>query len=125
MKKHFEDLLVWCKTKDIKVTFVDSSVLKDYAALNSTIAKKLGFKKIKDNEILIDKGMPEETQYKNLIHELVEQELLKDGEAYWPSHLKALRSERWSLKKAQKFIVKRKGKAPLKSVRIQTARRNK
>ena len=125
MKKHFEDLLAWCKTKNIKVTFVNSSVLKDYAALNSTIAKKLGFKKIKDNEILIDKGMPEETQYKNLIHELVEQELLRDGEAYWPSHLKALRSERWSLKKAQKFIVKRKGKAPLKSVRIQVSRRNK
>ena len=125
MKKHFEDLLTWCKTKDIKVTFVDSSVLKDYAALNSTIAKKLGFKKIKDNEILIDKGMPEETQYKNLIHELVEQEMLKDGEAYWPAHLKALKSERWSLEKAQKFIVKRKGKAPLKSVRIQVSRRNK
>jgi len=122
MKKHFEDLLVWCKTKDIKVTFVDSSVLKDYAALNSTIAKKLGFKKIKDNEILIDKGMPEETQYKNLIHELVEQELLRDGEAYWPSHLKALRSEQWSLKKAQKFVNKRKGKAPLKSVRINVSR---
>jgi len=122
MKKHFEDLLEWCKTKDIKVTFVDSSVLKDYAALNSTIAKKLGFKKIKDNEILIDKGMPEETQYKNLIHELVESELLQDGEAYWPAHLKALRSERWSLKKAQKFVNKRKGKAPIKSVRINVSR---
>ena len=122
MKKHFEDLLEWCKSKNIKVTFVDSSVLKDYAALNSTIAKKLGFKKIKDNEILIDKGMPEETQYKNLIHELVEQELLRDGEAYWPAHLKALKSERWSLKKAEKFVSRRKGKAPIKSVRINVSR---
>ena len=125
MKKSFQDLLEWCKSKNIKVTFVDSSVLKDYAALNPPIAKKLGFKNIKKNEILIDKGMPEETQYKNLIHELVEQELLRDGEAYWPSHLKALKSERWSLKKAQKFIVKRKGKAPLKSVRIQVTRKSK
>ena len=122
MKKHFEDLLAWCKTKNIKVTFVNSSVLKDYAALNSTIAKKLGFKKIKDNEILIDKGMPEETQYKNLIHELVEQELLRDGEAYWPAHLKSLSAEQWPLKKAQKFVNKRKGKTPLKSVRINVSR---
>jgi hypothetical protein len=122
VKKHFEDLLAWCKTKNIKVTFVDSSVLKDYAALNSTIAKKLGFKKIKNNEILIDKTMLEETQYKNLIHELVESELLQDGEAYWPAHLKALKSERWSLKKAQRFILKRKGKAPLHSATIRITR---
>jgi hypothetical protein len=122
MKKNFEDLLAWCKSKGIKVTFVDSSVLKDYAALNSTIAKKLGFKKIKNNEILIDKTMLEETQYKNLIHELVESELLQDGEAYWPAHLKALKSERWSLKKAQRFILKRKGKAPLHSATIRITR---
>jgi len=125
MKKHFEDLLSWCKSKGIKVTFTDSSVLKDYAALNSSIAKKLGFKKIKDNEILIDKGMPEETQYKNLIHELVESELLQDGDAYWPSHLKALSAEKWPLKKVKKFVSKRKGKAPLKSVRINVTRRTK
>ena len=122
MKKHFEDLLEWCKSKGIKVTFTDSKTLHDYAALNSPIAKKLGFKNIKKNEILIDKGMPEETQYKNLIHELVESELLQDGEAYWPAHLKALKSEKWSLKKAQKFIVKRKGKAPIHSATIRISR---
>jgi len=122
MKKHFEDLLAWCKSKGIKVTFTDSKTLHDYAALNPPIAKKLGFKNIKKNEILIDKGMPEETQYKNLIHELVEQELLRDGEAYWPAHLKSLSAEQWPLKKAQKFVNKRKGKAPIRSATIRISR---
>jgi hypothetical protein len=125
MTKHFEDLLAWCKSKGIKVTFTTSKDLSDYAAMNSTIAKKLGFKKIQPNEILIDVEMPENTQFKNLIHELIEKELMDDGDSYWTAHNKALKAEAWALKKAQKFVLKRKGKSPLKSVRINVTRRTK
>jgi len=125
MKKHFKDLLDWCKSKDIKVTFTDSRVLKDYAALNPAIAKKMGFKNIEKNEILIDVELPEDTQFKNLIHELIEHELMQDGEPYWSAHQKALKAEAWTVEKAKRFIVKRKGKAPLKSVRIHVSRRGK
>lgn len=125
MKKHFEDLLAWCKSKGIKVTFTDSRTLKDYAGMNPVIDKKMGFKKIDKNEILIDVELPEDVQFKNLIHELVEQELMRDGDTYWQAHTKALKAEAWAVKKAEKFVSKRKGKAPLKSVRIHVSRREK
>ena len=114
MKKSFADLLAWCKSKGIKVTFTTSKRLSDYAAMQPTVAKKLGFKDIKDNEILIDVELPENTQFKNLIHELIEKELMDDGEPYWKAHKKALKAESWAVKKAQKFVNKRKGKAHLK-----------
>ena len=125
MKKSFADLLEWCKSKGIKVTFTDSRVLKDYAGMNPSIAKKMGFKNIKENEILIDVELPEDTQFKNLIHELIEKELMDDGDSYWTAHNKALKAEAWAVKKAEKFVSKRKGKAPIKSVRIQVSRKSK
>jgi hypothetical protein len=125
MTKHFEDLLAWCKSKGIKVTFTDSRRLKDYAGMNPAIAKKMGFTDIKKNEILIDVELPEDTQLKNLIHELIEKELMDDGDSYWVAHNKALKAEAWAIEKAKKFVAKRKGKAPLKSVRINVTRRTK
>jgi hypothetical protein len=125
MKKRLEDLLAWCKSKDIKVTFVDSRTLKDYAGMNPAIAKKMGFTNIEKNEILIDVELPEDTQFKNLIHELIEQELMRDGDSYWEAHKKSLAAEKWAIGKVKKFVVKRKGKAPLKSVRINVSRRGK
>jgi hypothetical protein len=122
VKKHFEDLLAWCKSKGIKVTFTDSKRLSDYGAMQPTVAKKLGFKDIKENEILIDVELPEDTQFKNLIHELIEKELMDDGESYWESHKKSIKAEKWALKKAQKFVNKRKGKAPLRSATIRISR---
>lgn len=122
MTKHFEDLLAWCKSKGIKVIFATSKELLDYAGMNPSIAKKMGFKKIKKNEILIDVELPEDVQFRNLIHELVESELMQDGEPYWQAHKKALKAEAWTVKKAEKFVVRRKGKAPLKSVRINVSR---
>ena len=122
MKKHFEDLLAWCNSKGIKVRFTDSRVLKDYAGMNPAIAKKMGFKDIKENEILIDVELPEDAQFKNLIHELIEKELMDDGDSYWTAHNKALKAEAWAVKKAEKFVSKRKGKAPIKSVRINVSR---
>lgn len=123
MKKHFSDLLSWCKSKGIKVTFTDSRSLKDFAAMNPAAAKKMGFTDIKKDEILIDVELPEDTQFKNLIHELIEKELMDDGDSYWTAHNKALKAEAWATKKAERFVSKRKGKAPLKSVRINVSRR--
>jgi len=122
MKKSFADLLEWCKSKGIKVTFTDSRVLKDYAGMNPSIAKKMGFKNIKENEILIDVELPEDTQFKNLIHELIEKELMDDGDSYWTAHNKALKAEAWAVKKAEKFVSKRKGKAPIRSATIRISR---
>jgi hypothetical protein len=122
VKKHFEDLLAWCKSKGIKVTFTDSRELSDFAAMNPAAAKKMGFKNIDKNEILIDVELPEDTQFRNLIHELIENELIEDGDSYWQAHKKSLRAEQWALKKAQKFVNKRKGKAPIHSATIRISR---
>jgi hypothetical protein len=125
MKKHFKDLLAWCKSKGIKVTFTDSSELSDFAAMNPAAAKKMGFKDIKKNEILIDVELPEDVQFRNLIHELIENELIQDGDSYWTAHKKSLAAEKWALKKAEKFVSKRKGKAPIHSATIRISRRSK
>jgi hypothetical protein len=125
MTKHFEDLLAWCKSKGIKVTFTDSRTLKDYAGMNPVIAKKMGFKNIDKNEILIDVQLPEDVQFRNLVHELIEQELMRDGDSYWEAHKKSLAAEKWAMDKVKRFVVKRKGKAPLKSATIRISRRTK
>jgi hypothetical protein len=122
MTKHFEDLLAWCKSKGIKVTFATSKELLDYAGMNPAIAKKMGFKNIDKNEILIDVELPEDVQFRNLAHELIEQELMRDGDSYWEAHKKSLAAEQWAMDKVKKFVTKRKGKAPLKSVRINVSR---
>jgi hypothetical protein len=122
MKSKMRDLLEWCKSKNIKVTFVGGKRLADYAGMNSAAAKKLGYNDIQNNELLIDITLPEDTQFKNLIHELVERELINDGDSYWTAHIKALKAEKWALQKAEKFVSRRKGKAPIKSVRINVSR---
>jgi fructose-1-phosphate kinase PfkB-like protein len=122
MKRHFEDLLAWCKSKGIKVTFATSKELLDYAGMNPSIAKKMGFKNIKKNEILIDVELPEDVQFRNLAHELVESELMQDGDSYWTAHKKSLAAEQWAMDKVKKFVLKRKGKAPLKSATIRISR---
>jgi len=122
MKKHFEDLLAWCKSKGIKVTFTTSKRLLDYAGMNPAIAKKMGFKDIDKNEVLIDVELPEGTQFKNLVHELIEQELMRDGDSYWEAHKRSLAAEQWTLAKVKRFVSKRKGKAPLKSATIRISR---
>jgi hypothetical protein len=122
LKKHFEDLLAWCKSKGIKVRFTTSKELSDFAAMNPAAAKKMGFKNIKKDEMLIDVELPEETQFHNLIHELIENELIEDGDSYWTAHKKSLAAEKWALKKAEKFVSKRKGKAPIKSATIRISR---
>jgi len=93
MEKELKQLLNYCKDNGIKVTFTDSKVLFDYAAMNPEAAAKLGYPKIRNNEIEIDKTMPEETQIKNLKHELIEWRLMEADLDYWPAHLIALKAE--------------------------------
>jgi len=47
----------------------------------------------KDKAIEIDKHQPEETQIKNVVHEVVETEEMKQGENYHDSHFEALDAE--------------------------------
>jgi len=97
LKKEMRELLEYCEDKGIRVKFVTSKVLYDYAGMNPGAAKIIGFKDIKDNEILIDKTLPEYEQCDNIKHELVEKNLMDKGMPYWPSHLKALRAEKKSV----------------------------
>ena len=122
MTNKMKELLAWCESKGIKVKFVGEKELKDFAAMNPEAAKKMGFKDIKENEMLIDITVPEDVQFKNLIHELVEQELMKDGDPYWSAHTKALKAEAWAAEKAEKFVSKRRGHAPLRRVCINVSR---
>jgi len=94
MDKEFKQLLNYCKDNGIKVTFTDSKVLYDYGAMNPEAATKMGFPKIHENEIKIDKTLSEETQIKTLKHELTEWRLMDTGIEYWPAHLIALKAEK-------------------------------
>ena len=102
--KEFEKLLKYCEENSIVVTFVDSRRLHDYAAMNPDAAKAMEFHHIKPNEIEIDRTMPEETQCRNLKHELIELRLMNEGKGYWESHREALRGEKayiWAFEKCQ------------------------
>ena len=122
MKKPLKDLLAWCESKGIKVKFVGEKELADFAGMNPEAAKKFGYKGIKKDELLIDVTLPEDIQFKNLIHELVENELIADGDPYWSAHKKALVAEKWAAEKAEKFVSKRRGRAPLRRVCINVSR---
>jgi hypothetical protein len=69
-------------------------VLHDYAGMNDEIGKKLGFRKLPNRTILIDKGMSVKTKYRTLVHEIVEMKLMENGMKYWQAHLRALRAEK-------------------------------
>lgn len=80
----------------MKIKFVSSSVLKDYAGMNYYAAKSIGFKKIKPNEILIDKSMSKKDIKKTIAHEIVESKLMKNKKmSYWKAHELALKMERF------------------------------
>jgi hypothetical protein len=122
MTNKMKELLTWRESKGIKVKFVTEKELADFAGMNPEAAKKFGYKGIKKDELLIDVTLPEDIQFKNLIHELVENELIADGDPYWEAHTKALKAEAWAAEKAEKFVSRRKGKAPIKRVCINIGR---
>ena len=67
--------------------------LKDYAGMNPQAAAMMGWPD-KDHAIEIDKNQPEPTQIKNVVHEVVETEEMKQGESYHDSHVEALAAEK-------------------------------
>jgi len=90
----YKALLANCKVKGYKVRHVSSRVLKDYAGMNDEAARKLGFKRLKDKTILIDKRLPYKDRLRTLRHEIVEMNLMeKKRYSYWKAHKAALKAE--------------------------------
>ena len=93
-----EKLVKYAKKQGIAVKFVDSKILKDYAGMNPEAAEAMGFPDYdgdkRTKEILIDRTLPEETQTRNLKHELVEMRLMQKGMKYWEAHEIALDKEK-------------------------------
>lgn len=91
----YSELRKYCKGKKIKVKEVSSRTLGDYAGFNDEAAKKLGFRKLKDKTVWIDKNLKSDTKYRTLKHELVEMNLMeKKRYPYWKAHRAATRKEK-------------------------------
>ena len=69
------------KLEQVPVEMKGDKDLKDYAGMNPQAAAVMGWPD-KDKAIEIDKNQPEETQIKNVVHEVVETEEMKQGENY-------------------------------------------
>jgi hypothetical protein len=94
-RKKIEELLVAYRKAGIRVHFVPRSVLKDFGGMNDEAAKQLGFRRLPDDTILVDKSMKLSDQYVTLLHEpeeMVRMEKLHGK--YWPEHIAALRHEK-------------------------------
>lgn len=90
----YSQLRNYCKLRGIKVKEVPSHQLRDYAAMNFSAAKKIGYPLKKKNTILIDGTMKSDTKYRDLKHELAESNLMQKKHLnYWQAHLKALKAE--------------------------------
>jgi hypothetical protein len=81
------------KLEQVPVEMKGDKDLKDYAGMNPQAAAVMGWPD-KDHAIEIDKHQPEETQIKNVVHEVVETEEMKQGESYHDSHVEALDAEK-------------------------------
>jgi hypothetical protein len=91
----FSRLKKYCGLHRIKVQEVPSKRLSDYSAMNYSVAKIIGFPRIKPNEIIIEESNKSERKYRDLKHELVERNLMKKKHLhYWQAHLKATKAEK-------------------------------
>ena len=81
------------KLEHVPVEMKGDKDLKDYAGMNPQAAAVMGWPD-KDKAIEIDKHQPEETQIKDVVHEVVETEEMKQGENYHDSHVEALDAEK-------------------------------
>jgi len=94
-RSQYLKLLNQCKNNKIKVKLVDSRKLLDYLGMNDEAAKKLGYRKLPNKTILIDKNLSVKTKKRTLKHELVEMNLMeKRHMPYWKAHAKALKAEK-------------------------------
>ncbi len=73
--------------KDLKVRHVGKDVLFDYTGMNPATAKIFGFTEIADDELLLLEGSEDAE------HERKENDLINDGMAYWPAHIKLLKEQ--------------------------------
>jgi hypothetical protein len=90
----YSQLRKYCKGKGIKVKEVPTSALKDFCAMNDEAAKKMGYPKMKDKSVVIDKNVKSATKYRTLKHELVEMHLMENKRyPYWKAHKVALKAE--------------------------------
>jgi hypothetical protein len=75
------------------VEFKGGSTLHDYAGINPEFAKLSGWPD-KDNAIIIDKNQTEDEQIKDVVHEVVEETEMEQGEDYHDAHVDALEAEK-------------------------------
>ena len=80
------------KLEQVPVEMKGNKDLKDYAGMNPEAAKVMGWPD-KDHAIELDEHQSETVRTKNLVHETVEQEEMKQGETYHDAHLDALKAE--------------------------------
>jgi hypothetical protein len=89
----FNRLVKSLEKEGTKVVLVSDRFLGDYAGMNPEAAKAMGFRMPKDT-IYITESSPYEERYKNLMHEIGEEEKMEDGQSYWKAHRQELREER-------------------------------
>lgn len=77
-----------------KLRLVEKEKLKDYAGMNHYAGKVMGYKPhIPKDEIWVNKDLPQKEKINTIKHEIKEAELMRKGNNYWESHLKALKIE--------------------------------
>jgi len=92
-KESYNRLVRKAHDQGLCVRQVKNKVTRDYVGMNSRAAKSLGFK-MPPRMIYIDRDLPLSTKVTTLNHELIEVNLMKQGDSYWTAHKKALRRER-------------------------------
>ena len=86
-------LIAYAERHGLKVVLVPPAKLLDYAAMNDRAAKSIGYPMPK-NEIWIDRSLPLVTRVRTLRHELIEHNLMGEGDTYWQAHKIATKRER-------------------------------
>ncbi len=91
----YSELRKYCRSRGIRVKEVGAKLLHDYSGMNDEAAKKLGFRKMKDKSVYLDRYANSERKYKDLKHELVEMRLMENKRyPYWKAHKVALKAEK-------------------------------
>ena len=80
------------KLESAPVEMKGNRELHDYAGMNPEAAKVMGWPD-KDKAILVDEHQPQKTEVKDVVHEVVEVEEMKQGETYHDAHFDALKAE--------------------------------
>ena len=79
----------------IKVTYVGSNILSDFAGMNHFAGKEMHFHPLpKKNEMFVDRELPMIDKAKTILHEATEIDLMRHGHPYWSAHKEALKSEK-------------------------------